>query len=242
MATNQKLTTPLYNCEVEWDFYWDQPANRRQGRPPKLSDFEEDSNTSRIPTKIMNCIKAEGPYKKLLEALHVSDHDQSDLLRSLVDSNQISDVRPSQQINSLEIPLINHKDPQNLFNRWLKWTNIPSQIKMQAIYYSRWKWSIKSISAKLQLHPQLVKWIVNHFNKTVDEQSWLFKTTYPKHRRVVDDEQIDWLTNYMSEHRHIRITATDVKQIMQKQFPFSFHASLSTIKRLLKHKLHFSYK
>ena len=218
MATNQKLTTPLYNIEVERDFSWDQPVKRRQGRPPKLADFEEDISTSRIPTKIMSCIKAEGPYKKLLEALRVSDHDQNDLLRSLVNSDQISDVELSQQISSLDIPLIGHKDPQNLFNKWFKWASIPIQTKTQAIYYSLWKWSVKSISAKLQLHSLLVRWIVNHFNKTVDEQPRRCKPTYPKHRRAIDDGQIEWLTNYMLENRHIRITATDVKQIMQKQF------------------------
>ena len=63
-----------------------------------------------------------------------------------------------------------------------------------------------------------------------------------KRRRILNEEQINWLQNYLNEKKNKRIVIKQIKAALESHFHEIKSISSSTIRLVLKKKLRYTYK
>ena len=99
----------------------------------------------------------------------------------------------------------------------------------------------KSIAWTLKLDINQAKCILKHFDRSLRQQLELRRLEESKHRRILDD-QISWLKDYLIFKRNKRVTKDQIRMNSELKFHEIGSISASTVKRILKRRLWYSYK
>ena len=236
LKSELKLTTQLYNSDWSDLFAWNEQIQQRKGRRRKLARFQEDEYSTQIPTKLMNCSKENDAYKQLREAANIPNLEKDTLALQVIDpySKQLASIKQNRKENYDASP--------NKFERCnCSMVHIDTKIKIINLLRIR-RWSYGSVCSKFSLQLQQVKWVESHFDSELFAQNQQRKIENFKMKRILKDEQIEWLSDYICRMNDRRIIARNVKLAIEDQFPEIRNISLSTVTRALKQRVRMSYK
>ena len=221
-SSNDKFVCDLYNKEDGGTLVPNKAISNPKGRPARLSKFDEDSSTKRVPQQLMNWSKENRAYKDLIVNFEINSSD----VRSQVREEQMVEKLVPAQVNS-----------------WLYCRNISFETKADVVgqfkFSSR---SYKSIAWRLKLDIAQVKCILKHFDLSLKQHLDLRRLEIIKHLRILGDDQISWLKDYLSSRRNKRVVAEQVMIELGSKFPEIGTISVSTLRRILKRELWYSYK
>ena len=99
------------------------------------------------------------------------------------------------------------------------------------LYINCYRWSYVSVASKLNIS---IKWVIKAFHTSAELQMQINKIKAPKARRVLNDSQIEWLSDYLNRNKGKRIVARHAKFAIEQYFPELGGISVSTLTRLLK--------
>ena len=96
--------------------------------------------------------------------------------------------------------------------------------------------SYKSIAWRQKLDIAQVKCILKHFDLSLKQQLDLKRLEVIKHRRILGNDQISWLKDYLSSRRNKRVIAEQVITELRSNYPEIGSKSVSTVRRILKNR------
>ena len=193
-----------------------------KGRPARLSKFDEDAGTKRVPQQLMNWSKENRAYRDPIVNFEINSSD----VRSQVREEQMVENLIPAQVNSC------------LYCRNISFET-KADVVVQFKFTSR---SYKSIAWRLKLDIAQVKCILKHFDLSLKQQFDLKRLEIIKHRRILGNGQISWLKDYLSSRRDKRVIAEQVMIELRSKFPEIDSISGSTVRRILKRELWYSNK
>ena len=123
------------------------------------------------------------------------------------------------------------------FNSCLYCRNISYETKADAV--EQFKFSLrsyKSIAWRQKLDIAQVKCILKHFDLSLKQQLDLKRLEVIKHRRILGNDQISWLKDYLSSRRNKRVIAEQVITELRSNYPEIGSKSVSTVRRILKNR------
>ena len=95
----------------------------------------------------------------------------------------------------------------------------------------------KSIAALFKLNIKQVKCILKHFEQSLEVQLQIQRKEAYKQRRILNEEQVGWLKDYLAEKKNKRVVVKQIKAALESKFPEIGTISPSTIGRTLKSRL-----
>ena len=219
---HSRLISDLYNKNSNGSLIPNKEIPKQKGRPAKLFRFTEDDDTKIVPKQLMNWSKENKAYKNLLLNLKINFNDQ-----------------PLQPNDKLPIMLHPHV-PQS---SWLYWKDVSINIKAEVIESFKFKFlTQKSIAALFKLNIKQVKCILKHFEQSLEVQLQIQRKEAYKQRRILNEEQVGWLKDYLAEKKNKRVVVKQIKAALESKFPEIGTISPSTIGRTLKSRLWYTYK
>ena len=231
-----KFATQLYNSCCNKLFVWNEQIEQLKGRRRKLAKFDEDEYSALIPAKLMSCARENYAFKQLREAASVPDLEKSALALQLIEEYSKTNTKVQQNGKQSEGALPNNPE-------WCYCSTINIDTKVNIIRLLKLKkWSYKSVCSKLELQFKQVRLIKKHFDDALIAESKQWKEEKHKIRWILQNRQIEWLSEYFSRMNGKRITAKTVKLDIINQFPEIRNISLSTVARTLKQRVGMSYK
>ena len=221
-SSYDKLVSDLYKKEDGGTLVPDKAISNPKGRPARLSKFDEDAGTKRVPQQLMNWSKENRVYRNLIVNFEINSSD----VRSQVREEQMVEILILAQVNSC------------LYCRNISFET-KADVVAQFKFSSR---SYKSIAWRLKLDIAQVKCILKHFDLSLKQQLDLKRFEIIKHRRILGDGLISWLKDYLSSRRNKRVVVEQVMIELRSKFPEIGSIFVSTVRSIIKRELWYSYK
>ena len=219
---NVKLVSDLYSKDDGGTIIPNKAIFKPKGRPARLWKFEEDADTKRVPQQLMNWSKENRAYKELI-------------INFDINSSNLYFQDREEQVAEHFIPT------QTTFCLYCKNISFDTRAEVVRLFKFNSR-THKSIAWTLKLDINQVKCILKHFDKSLRQQLEFRRLEESKHRRILDDDQISWLKDYLNFKRNKRVTAEQIRMDLELKFPEIGSISASTVRRILKRRLWYSYK
>ena len=206
------VTTDLYNSEEVDLCLIDEPVVKRKGRPRKLVNLIEDSDSMKIPKMLMNSAKENYSYRQLVQSMKFLQIDKKELSQQFIDA-----YYNPESINATTTAQAKYL--KSLEHDWFWCRGIDLKTKTNLILYiSYYLWSYVYVASKLKTPIHSIKWVIKAFRRSTKLQRQINKINASKARRVLNNSQIEWLSDYLNRNKGKHIVARHESLLLNNIF------------------------